>query len=661
MNEMQPYIAANRSLPEITLKVILISIVLAFVLAMSNAYLALKVGLLTSASIPAAIISFGILKFFRNANILENNLIQTAASAGEAVAGGIVYTIPALILIHYWQHFPYWQCFLIALTSGALGVLFSIPLRQILVNDDSLHFPEGKAIAEVLIVGTDHQLGLREILMGGLFGGLIELLQTGFKLIASQWQLWIVKGRTLMGFGFGFSPTMIGAGYLIGFDMGMSIFAGALLGWGLSIPILSHFSSYDITLPSRNVMALWQSNIRYVGVGAMLIAGLWTLITLLKPVGQGLMSAMKLVHQPTAQWGVARTQRDLPIHYVIMGSLFFLVLIFLLLEQSLPLQILRDVGIAIPVFLTGSIFYIAVIGFLVCAITGYFSGLVGVTASPGSAVLIACLLMTCLLLQALLHAFGNLSHGQWVVIAAIPIFFGALLTGIGAIANDNLQDLKVGQLVGATPWKQQVMLLIGVAVAALIIPVVMELLFQAYGIGDVVPQAGMDFSQTLPAPPAAMMAAVTQGIFNHELPWRFFLIGAGIAVIASAVSWWLKRRGKRFSVLAFAVGIYLPLGTSMALVVGSVMARCLERLLKHHPAADRKQAQHRTTVFACGLVAGSALMDVLLAAPFAFAHNPNLFDIAPHGWQIPAGILGAAVVILLGYNFWRIAQKPMSG
>jgi len=652
MNEMQPAVEPGRVVPEITVKVMVISIVLALILSMSNAYLALKIGILTSASIPAAILAFGILKFFRKSNILENNLIQTAASAGEAVAGGIVYTIPALILIHYWKHFPYWECFFIAFTSGALGVLFSIPLRRILVNDETLHFPEGKAIAEVLIVGTYHQLGLKEILFGGFLGGFIELFQVGFKLIASQWQWFVLQGRTLMVLGMGFSPTMIGAGYLIGFEVGVSLFFGALLGWGLCLPLLSHWMT-PVVLPLSSMTDTWQENIRYVGVGAMLVAGLWILFTLLKPVGKGLRSAFQLVKQPYAHgFNQLRTERDLPIHYVIVGSFFFLTLIFLLLQQIFPFSLLHTLGLHPFLFSLGVVIYIAVVGFIVCTITGYFSGLVGVSASPGSAVLIACLLITCLLLKELFHA----SMG-WSVMAAIPIFIGSLLTGIGAIANDNLQDLKVGQLVGATPWKQQVMLLLGVLVAAFVIPWVMELLFNVYGIGDVLPHEGMSLSQALPAPPAAMMAALSEGVFDNELPWHFLWCGALLGGMGIVVTQWFHRKNKNFSILAFAMGIYLPLSTSMALAIGSFLGKGIELWMKKRDKDFQERASQKTVIFACGLVAGAALMDVLLAIPFAWAHNPDVWRLLPMGWNTMASLLSVGMLLGLGICFWRIAVK----
>lgn len=263
-----PFIAANKKVAELTLRVIILAIILTVLLAMSNAYLALKLGILTSASIPAAIISMGILRFFKNSTILENNAVQTAASAGEAVAGGIVYTIPALIIIGFWNHFDYVTNFFIAVCGGILGVLFSIPLRRILVNDQSLKFPEGRAIAEVLKSSAD-KVGIKDIFLGGLVGGVLELLQVGFKVIASSWNYWFVVKRSLFGLGAGFSATMIGAGYLVGHDMAISIFLGAVISWLIALPITSQFyPDFLNQYPAEQATTLlWNSEMRYLGIG----------------------------------------------------------------------------------------------------------------------------------------------------------------------------------------------------------------------------------------------------------------------------------------------------------------------------------------------------------------------------------------------------------
>lgn len=651
-----PFIASETSLPEITLKVIVLSVVLALILAMSNAYLALKVGILISTSIPAAILSMGILRCCRGANILENNLVQTAASAGGAVAGGVVYTTPALILIHFWGDFDYFDTFFIALSGGLLGVLFSIPLRRVLVTDPKLPFPEGRAIAEVLIAGTERTLGFREIVLGGAVGALVELLQIGFKVLASSAQWWWAAGKTVVGFGAGFSATMLGVGYLIGFQVGASLFVGALLGWLLGIPLLSSWlpAFPTGTAPTVVAMTLWSEHIRYVGVGAMLFAGLCTLGCLVKPFIKGVINASLALHQrqhgPLS--GLPRIERDLPISYVIVGSILILISLCFFLTHLFPFYRLGLSGMYNFSILMGSVVYIALMGIIFSAITGYFSGLVGVTASPGSAVVIAALLLAAVLLRLLLDVGGVSDVAQSkMAAAAITIALGAIVTGAAAIANDNIQDLKAGHLLGATPWKQQVMLMLGVVLSAAIIPLVMELLFNVYGIGDVLPRAGMDPEQALPAPPAAMMAAITQGIFDYNLPWSMILLGAGLVAVLGIVNRLLLPMRFRLSLLGVAMGIYLPLATSIPLFLGSLLALLTRRRLQQLRADKVVTAQEyeprwqRGVLAACGLVSGAALMDVVLAIPFALSGSPDVMQLLPAG--LPVSVFLAIIGVLL--------------
>ena len=655
--EKQPYIPPEQCLREITFQVVTLSIILTLVLAVSNAYLALKIGILTSASIPAAMISMGLLRFCRNSNVLQNNLVQTAASAGEAVAGGIVYTVPALVMIHYWHHFPYWINVGIAFVGGLMGVMFSIPIRHVLVSQRTLPFPEGRAIAEVLKVGDKQSLGLKPLVWGGALGALMELFQTGFKLLANSIQVWFVAGRSLVGFGAGFSATMMGAGYLMGLPLGLSIFLGALVGWLLSVPILSDM--YHVVHPgiepAKAVMHLWGQSIRYMGVGAMFVAGLWTLGTLLKPIAVSLKQTLKLVVHPSSE-PLQRTERDIPFYWVMIGIFLLSGLCYCLFAHSFPWQGLGLRELSHSAFLSVAVLYVLVLGFLISGICSYFSGLVGVTATPGSAVIIAGLLLAALLIRFLLNMQGGVTASQWLAAAAVTILIGSIIEGAAAIANDNTQDLKVGHLLGATPWKQQLMLMLGVVVSSLVIPLVMEVLFQVYGLADVMPRPDMDPTQTLPAPPAALMAAVTQGVFNHSMPWDMVGVGAGIAVIVIIMSEWLKKnRGFSVSVLGVGIGIYLPLQSSMPLFFGGLLAFMVQRGIKKTPISHTMACEQRGMLLACGLLAGSALMDVCLAIPFAMARSPDILRLAPVAWLPETEVLGVLSTLALTIWFYRRA------
>lgn len=651
----QPFIPATQSLPEITFRAIVLSIILIMVLTASNTYLALKIGILTSASIPAAVLSMGILRFFKNSNILENNLVQTAASAGEAVAGGIVYTIPALIIIHYWTDFSYWENVAIALSGGILGVLFSIPLRRLLMNAPHLHFPEGKAIAELLRVGTEKKLGLREMLSGGAIGALLELAQSGFKLIADSVQGWFVVGNTMFGFGGGFSATLIGAGYLIGFNVAFSILCGAVIVWGLGVPILSTLShSIDAT---QTAVSLYGEKIHYMGIGAMLVAGIWTLLTLLKPFYESISLGIKVFFQKNlAAQTIVRTDKDIPTMYVLLGIVATSFFTYYLLQQLFHIDLL-----AIPaqfnwIFIFSCLFYILVVGFIFSAICGYFSGLVGVSASPGSAVIIAGMLLAALILRTVLTLHVEaLTQTQLLNAAAITIVIGSIITGAAAIANDTIQDLKVGHILGATPWKQQIMLLLGVMIAAAIIPPIMHVLFNVYGIANVLPHPNMDPTGTLAAPPAAMMAALTQGVFNHNLPWDMLGVGALIILACIVINKILEKYDISLSILAIAIGMYLPFTSSIPLFIGGLFALLTKRALQKRRMDDNNL--QRGVLLACGLVSGAALMEVILAIPMALAKNPDVLILLPSNWNNVALILGILSVLGLGNWFYRTVIK----
>lgn len=650
-----PFIAADQKVGELTFRVIILALLLTVLLAISNAYLALRLGILTSASIPAAIISMGILRFFRNPTVLENNAVQTAASAGEAVAGGIVYTIPALIIIGYWNHFDYLTNFFIAVCGGVLGVLFSIPLRRILVHERALKFPEGRAIAEVLKSTTEH-VGIKDIFIGGAIGGLLELLQLGFKFIASSWSYIVVINKSLFGLGVGFSATMIGAGYLIGYDMAISIFVGAVISWWFALPIMSHFHPDLLSLYSSEQAAtlLWQSDLRFLGIGAMLFAGLWTFGQLFKPLARSMITSFRsFVANKQRLRQIPRTDRDIPLPFILGGIAFMAVVLFLFFQFVFPLSQMGLAAVYSPTLVFFAVLYVLGIGFLFSVITAYFSGMVGVTASPGSSIVIAGMLFAAWLLIGVMNHLVPLplSPEQIQAAEAITIIIGSVVTGIAAIANDNTQDLKVGQLLGATPWKQQVMLLFGVIVSALVIPPVMQLLFDVYGIAGVMPHPNMDSTQSLPAPTAAMLAAITEAMFSNSLPWPMMWLGACLMLLVITCNYLLGlRRCVTLYILGVAIGMYLPLSSSTPLFIGGLIAFFVDRRVRRIKCSEEQvNRKQNGTLIACGLVAGAALMDVVLAIPFSLARNPNVLQLVGATWNNIGVYLGVLSTVLLAW------------
>jgi putative OPT family oligopeptide transporter len=656
----KPFIAPEKKLPELTIKAIILGCFLALVLAISNTYLALKIGVLTASSIPAAILSMGILRLFPKSNILENNLVQTCASAGEAIAGGIVYTAPALIIIHYWMQFNYIQTFCIALIGGVLGVMFTIPLRRAYMNEPQLRFPEGAAIAEVLKAEAKNTGGIVRLLLGGTIGAFMELCQTGFKLIADKAIFWLTKGTTTTGFGFGFSATLIGAGYLIGFEVGLSIFIGAIIANIFCVGILSHLYAMVIQVqdPSGIANNILNNKVRYIGIGAMLVSGVATLFILFKPLYDSINKSLHGYAKLTQIKITVRTEHDIPTNIVILLTAIMTIASYILINTMFNLDLLNIATLTQPLFITMTLLYILLLGFISSMICGYFSGLVGVAASPGSSIAIAAVLIAALVLKLFLNAEVNNFSFEFIREAeAITIVLASIVMGAACVANNNSQDLKVGHIVGATPWKQQLMLLLGGLIAALIIPVIMQLLFNVYGIAGIVPHSNMNTNETLAAPPAAAMAAISQGVFSGNLPWDMIETGGAIALLAILTSPFMRKINFKLSLIGLAVGIYLPLSSSTPLFIGALLSLLVNQKL-NLSGSNLSERRRRGIILACGLVAGAAVMNVLLAIPFSLLHNPNSMNLLPQGMHGVSIVLAiVATVLLCGFIYHNTTKN----
>ncbi len=597
---------------DLTLKVIIVSIVLTLLLAISNTYLALKVGLLTAASIPAAILSMGIMKFFKSSTIYEHNLVQTAASSGEAIAGGVGYTVPALVIIGFSHGFNYIDTVILALFGGVIGVLFSAIIRRPLLNDQSLKFPEGQAISEVLKLKEKKVLGFKHMLLGGGVAAVIEFLQSTQVMLAGGLKF-IAAGTSLLGFGVGLSPALIGAGYIVGIRVGLSLLIGAVLSYLVILPILSHGMFIN-----GNPTALYNSdfglNMRYIGVGGMLFAAFVTLIKLLKPLYQNVRKTLGVVNNAHF---LPIAEQDLAKKTVFCGLLISFVVLAFFFNHVFALPLLGFSTLGNSVGIIASLLFVLVIGFVIAIVCGYFSGLVGVSASPGSSVLIAALILAAILIHGVMAMNGQaLGSNEMLMGEAITIIISSVVMQIACIANDTMQDLKVGQLIGASPRKQQIMLIFGVVIASLIVPIVMEILYKAYGIAGVMPHPGMDQNTTMAAPPAAIMAALTGAIFNGAIPLKMLGIGAGVMLLVILVQRFiLTYLQLELSYIAVGIGMYLSLPNSMPLVIGAILNYLIARRIKENVLLQKK------VLLACGMVAGATLMDVILAIPVAI--NPD--------------------------------------
>jgi uncharacterized oligopeptide transporter (OPT) family protein len=558
------------TLPQITIKAFILGIVLAAILAGANAYLGLFAGMTVSSAIPAAVISMAVLRLFATSNILENNIVQTTASAGSAVSAGVVFTLPALYLLGAWPSFGFIEVVTIAGLGGILGVLFSVPLRRALILERKLPFPEGVATAEVLKAG-DAGKDIGKLIVAALLGAGAKFCEVGLKLWSgtAEGARYVFGNKTVAYFGTNVSPALIAVGVIVGLNIGIVVFSGGALAWYVFVPLYSGMPDLDpnianliaTTDPSALDLGyeIWDRKIRYIGVGAMLIGGLWSLIDMRHSLLDGIRSA-RAAHVDGGWDNQAETD-------------------------------------------------------------AYMSGLVGSSNNPISGMTIATLLFSAL---ALLWLMGpDFESG-----AAAAILIGAVVACAAAIGGDNLQDLKAGHLVGATPWKQQVMLAVGAFVSALVMAPVLNLLVNAYGIGAPT-EAHPD---PLSAPQANLMASVADGVFGGGLPWDMIIIGAVIGAIVIALDKWLELTGKSFRVpvLAAAIGIYLPLEVTSPILIGGILAYLIEKGLSDERLA---QAGRVKMLLGAGLIAGEALLGIIMAIPIVVFQDPNVVAIssAPYG------------------------------
>ncbi len=623
---MQPYIPAEKQLPELTVRSIVLGVALSVILAAANAYLGLFAGMTVSASIPAAVISMGIFRLLRSSSILENNIVQTAASAGEALAAGAIFTLPALVLMGVWQTFDYWEVLAIVLSGGILGVLFTIPLRRMLIVEQQLVFPEGIATAEVLKVGERGGRSIRFLLRGAVVGAILKFVISGMKVLAEVVEFpTTLFGKWFFYFGANVSPALLAVGFIVRLRIALLVFLGGILSWWIAIPVLL------LDAPAADVAVayqLWSSQIRYLGVGAMLVGGVWSIWQLRRAIAQAVRRGIQTFRQMGQKMESAvRTELDTPLSWVLLGIGILTVPIFVLYYfylQQLPLTFAMTILLLIA-------------GFLFSTVAGYMAGLVGSSNNPISGITIATVLTTALLLLLLGGTSGDSG-------AATAILVGAVVCTAAAIGGDNMQDLKAGYVLGATPWKQQVAQLLGVVAAALVIAPVLNLLLVAYGFGEPTPA----HPHPLAAPQAVLMSSVATGVFGANLPWN--MIGWGVALGVAIILWdqWLQRRGSswRIPVLAVAVGTYLPLELDMTIFLGGVLAAIVERSAK----AQREQWLQRGLLVASGLITGEALIGIILALPIAATGDPSVFQwlpIALPPWS------GAIVLLAVAGWFYR--------
>jgi putative OPT family oligopeptide transporter len=634
--------------PQLTVRAMALAVVLAVILAAANTYLGLFAGLTIASAIPAAVVSMAVLRAFGGGHILENNIVQTGASAAASIAAGVIFTIPALVILGYWQEFKYAWVMAIAGLGGILGVLFSVPLRRSMIVEEPLAFPEGKAAAEVLKAGENPGPGVKILALAAGLGALLKLAaESGMRLIPDNAAGGTFLGKYLAYMGTNLSPALLGVGYIIGLNIGIVVVSGSILSYNIAIPIYhAFFLDHDPALAlqlagagASDAAALIRSaQIRFLGVGAMLIGGVWTLFSLRKSLLSGVKSGIAAARKGTGAV-IAETDKDIPMKWMLIG-----VVVFVLPLLALYQAIVQQWTVSIPMAVI-----MVVAGFLFVSVSAYLAGLVGSSNNPVSGITIATILFASVVLLMLLGRDSAIGP-----VAAIMI--GAVVCCAAAVGGDNLQDLKAGYIVGATPWKQQLMLAVGAVSCSLVMAPVLNLLAAAYGIGVPTPE----HPNPLAAPQAVLMASVAKGMFGGKLPWDMVAIGIGIGAAIIALDEMLKARKAKFRapVLAAAIGIYLPLELMVPIFLGGLLCHIVEKRLgmvdADHEAKDR--IHRKGVLFSAGLITGEALMGIFIAIPIVMSGKADVLAL-PEGLHFGPW-LGLILVAGIAWLLFRAAIKP---
>jgi putative OPT family oligopeptide transporter len=650
---------------ELTIRGIIIGVIITLVFTAANVYAGLKAGLTFSTSIPAAVISMAILRSFRDATIQENNIVQTVASAAGTLSS-IIFVLPGLIMIGWWTEFPFWISFAICALGGILGVMYSIPLRRALVTQSDLPYPEGVACAEVLKVGSssdsahasdiEHgRAGLLAVLWGSIVSAIFALVVETQLFAADVAQNFrIGRKGAVTGYDFFLSFLLLGIGHLVGLSVGIAMLIGALIGWGWGVPHYSALAHDLNTAASALAFSTWSHKVRFVGAGAIGISAIWTLLKLGKPLASGLAGA--LAASRARKTGKADTlpitERDIPIGIVGIVTLICMLPIGSLLGYFGNSS---GLGAHLPTLVIGGVAYVVLMSFFVSAVTGYMAGLIGSSNSPLSGIGILVVIGAALLLVLGVKPYVPPEASKSLM--AFALFTTAVIFCVAAIANNNLQDLKTGQLVDATPWKQQVALVIGVIAGAIVIPPVLNLVNQAYGF---VGAPGAELHPNpLPAPQAGLISSLAQGVIAADIDWSLIRTGGFIGICIILLDEILARttRHMRVPPLAVGLGIYLPTQSTLMIVVGAVVGWFFDK------RADRSRrpeaAKQLGVLLASGLIVGEGIIGVVISMLKAFSGKPTPLALVGPDFETAGKIIGGvafvAITAALYRWIWRLA------
>ncbi|MBS0387447.1 MAG: oligopeptide transporter, OPT family [Proteobacteria bacterium] len=650
---------------ELTVRGLILGVIITVAFSAANVYFGLKAGLTFATSIPAAVISMAVLRGFKGMTVQENNIVQTVASAAGTLTS-IIFVLPGFVIIGWWTGFPYWVSTAICALGGILGVMYSIPLRRALVTQSDLPYPEGVACAEVLKVGggehadaaavEESRDGLRAVIWGSIVSSVFAVIVATRVFASDVARVFRVGSQGgVSGFDFLLSFALFAVGHLVGLWVGVAMGVGALIGWVWGVPHFSALAPASDTL-AHLAQATWSHKVRFVGAGTIGVAAVWTLAKLIKPVADGLRSAMAASRARAAGNAalLPRTEQDIPIGQVALISLVcMLPIAWLLADFSAS----SGLGSHLLLLVVAGVVYIALMSFFVSAVCGYMAGLIGSSNSPLSGIGILVVIGAALLL--VFGVKGSVPAGAEKALVAYALFVTSIVFAVATIANNNLQDLKTGQLVDATPWKQQVALIVGVIAGAAIIPPILDILNHAYGF---VGSPGPVREHPLAAPQAGLISALAQGVIQGNADWSLIRIGMGIGVVLIVIDTILRRTTKsaHLSPLAVGLGIYLPTQSTLMVVVGAVAGWYFDRRAERGPRPEA--TKQLGVLLASGMIVGEGLVGVVIAGIVAFSGKDFPLALVGDGFAgHPAELIGASAFAIVTFLLYRWAARLRRG
>ena len=638
-------------LRELTVRSVLLGGAITLLFTAANVYLGLKVGITFATSIPAAVISMALLRLAGYSHILANKIVPTSASAAGTLAA-IIFVLPGLVMVGWWQGFPYWTTVAVCAIGGVLGVMFSVPMRRALVTGSDLPYPEGVAAGEVLKVGfgtaegaAENARGLRMIVFGSLASAGYALL-AATRLAAGELALAFRIGGGATAVSTSLSLALIGVGHLVGLSVGAAMLTGMLIAWGGLVPALTALQGVGADVEAA-VNTAFRTEVRFIGAGTIGVAALWSLLRIRGPIVRGIRAAMAASRARRSGGDLPLVERDLPIG-VVAGTILALMLPTeaLLAWFSSGTALADDIG---PVIL-GTVAFVLIMGVVIASVCGYMAGLIGASNSPVSGVGILAVLGAALLLGLAAPAGGD--PDRTAPLVAYALFTTAIVFSIATISNDNLQDLKTGQIVGATPWRQQLALVYGVIFGSLVIPPVLDLLNTAFGFAGA-PGAG---DHALAAPQAALISALAKGVLGGGINWTLIACGALIGGGTIALDEALRRSGRmRLPPLCVGMGIYLPMALTLLIPIGAVLGHLYESWAGRRAAPGL--LRRMGVLSATGLIVGESLFGVTFAGLVAVSGSEAPLAVVRQGFALPGAVLGLVLFIAAITFVYRSAAR----